>query len=89
MAASKPVLEEESREARLDASGVGLARDFWGAREGARRAALAQGISWGCRVLGLWPDSHDLAAAGWKVAWPDLVLKPACATPLCETLLGM
>ena len=50
-AASKSL--PDRRDPRAEALAEGLARDFCGAREGARRAALAQGISWGCSFLGL------------------------------------
>jgi len=79
MAASR--LASDSRDATVDAEGLrGLGIDFWGLREILRGPALAQGISWGCRFLGRWPDSQDFAGAGWNLTWPDLVLKPGCRT---------
>ncbi|KAA6418716.1 MAG: hypothetical protein FRX49_11369 [Trebouxia sp. A1-2] len=63
MAASR--LASESRDATVDAEGLrGLGTsDFWGLREELRGPVLAQGSSWGCRVLGRWPDSQDFAGA--------------------------
>ena len=82
MAASR--LASDSRVATVDAEGLrGLGTDFWGLREDLRDPVLAQGISWGCRFLGLWPHSQDFAGAGWNMTWPDLVLKPKCRAQCC------
>ena len=82
MAASR--LASDSRDATVDAEGLrGFGTDFWGLRERLRGLVLAQGISWGCRFLGRWPDSQDFAGAGWNVTWPDLVLKPECTAQSC------
>ena len=77
-------LASDSRDATVDAEGLrGFGTDFWGLRERLRGLVLAQGISWGCRFLGRWPDSQDFAGAGWNVTWPDLVLKPECTAQCC------